>query len=567
MARAKRTKPIPSDASKVAPAPSLSASAIPPHVSSPKSNLSNTTSDDSDGLVVRRPGAIRTRNPLHRMSGAQPSDAPALQAKPIKSARPRAKKEKTRIAREDDAGRQAIENMRRRMEADEKVKALGKSGPRQSGSRTQTRQVPTKMPAPPATLQVERSQPEPEPESEVEVARYVAPGSAWKRAHAVPMSARKPISTPHAEASMLALANFPRRVRAPSILGIGGHEDDTASISSGGSFGDLVPDEESTPLPRMRQPLGHNIHNKSPASGDAQARSSSSKKRKRGSNDFQVPNSQPDGIAKPPESSPTRAEPIEIPSDDPDADSDASLPELPVENAGEFSHTPNSTMAPPASSSPIKPTANLTQKHSSSPLQGRTRGKTAEPGIAKVWNQKRGAKKPSKVMDSAMLQDLLPKRRVKAQTGDFSIWSSDGPGAGTDDDELSFAPTKKRRGTNNRSRQTLSEKKSLANSAKPTKKRSNLAAKNATPVAKTARTYSRRQSDQENNVTMSSSGDEHAFSEVDDITEASPVGRPEKSGKASKVLDAMAKKFADVDNWEMEFEEASGSSDALKNAR
>ncbi|KAK5015152.1 hypothetical protein LTR16_002164 [Cryomyces antarcticus] len=392
-------------------------------------------------------------------------------------------------------------------------------------------------------------------------------------------------AAPAEETSVLALANFKRRPRQGSILRVvqqtpaqqshASHEDSDLDL-----LNDFNPDDESTPYTKAKPRTSRGMAAENP--GDAQEleapHTSSSRKRKLSDredeeSDVQVPRSSP------PPLEPDQA-PIEISSgneEDSPLSYASSLPENVVPEAqGETAQSPpSSTMADPRSSSPVGARTLPTRPTVNSPAALKQRGRPPRPArnakeTANNDNEDDDAASPvqerarnPKQLDTVTLQSLLPKRRRPARDvharSEFDVPSSDGAS-----DELTVPTNRRRRKV---SKSKLSPvKNALGTRARPSKKpalRSPVAAAKkqakaaqhataaGTKAGKTlpaSRTYGRRGSvGKENRDASDNSSDE-------DVDAADETADTSLETIRSKELEDAARKFREVDQWEMEFE-------------
>lgn len=378
--------------------------------------------------------------------------------------------------------------------------------------------------------------------------------------------------TPLAQSSFLGGLQFKRRVRQPSLLTLAQPQADTNidlegdDLEGDESLEDFRPDDESTPMV------------KSMAQSDertaSQQETSSSRKRKRPSPDIQVPASQ--------------SQPQSISSASSSVDSDSSLDLLNAQ--GENAEEPilprlrqskpaspeiyDEMLAPPqSSSSPEKPKeqpkklmkkakppkkkgARAQRDGSDSPAPSPP-SSTPDPDISPVRNNKI----PIQPLTTARLQNLLPRRRTRAKPADaFDIPSSsdvelDTTHLAEDEDELSFHTTGKRRrkdsriGTASRAKVGTAKKntKMLLGGKRPSK------------------TYARQ------SLVEPGSEDDEVGVEEDSGFRVSAEGHQILSkfdAKAQAEMERMAKKFKEVDEYALDFEDMTGSnSSQMKDAR
>lgn len=355
-----------------------------------------------------------------------------------------------------------------------------------------------------------------------------------------PPSAIKVGATPAHEQSILALTNFKRRARQPSLLRMvqqttdveDNDQDDHDDLDNTDNFDfdDFLPEAESTPLNVRR-----NAQEEDRNDSGTQISSSGSRGVKRKlSPVVQVPRSSPpfsppSGADLESHGSPSPSLPDVLPSCEDHVEQIQEQPDLLSE-----------TLAPPMSSSPIRESTEPPQ----SPVRTRPvrkgRGRPAKTLVVADDSEgeetetpvksKRGVKKTQTNISTAQLKDLLPRRRNRQRDRDeFDLDSSDEvTRMESDQDELQMS--------HRRQRQRPGAAK--ATSPKATKKSAR--GKKAAPTKqKASRTYSRRvSSDKENEV---------AVEEDEAVDEPSAIAHSEK-------LAAIRKKFEEVDAFELEFD-------------
>ena len=354
-----------------------------------------------------------------------------------------------------------------------------------------------------------------------------------------PPSAVKVGATPAHETSILALANFKRRPRQPSLLRMVQQTTDVEDNDESGlsntdniDFDDFVPQDESTPINKQRTTTEKEGANDS----GAHLSSSGSRGRKRKLTPVvQVPRSSP------PYDPPSGAdvESLRWPS--------PSLPDvLPsheevIEQTQENSEILSQTLAPPMSSSPIHEVS----EPKPAPEQTRSR-RGGRAGKQMTYNedsaeetetpakQRRNAKaKAEHGISTAQLKSLLPRRRNRVRARDeYDLTSSeDVTQFDSDQDELQM-PSRRAR-----------QRPGAGKMASPKTTKKTARGKKATAPTKAAnkasRTYGRRRvsSDKENDGTAES---------VEEATEPSAV-------EVSDKLAAIRKKFEEIDDFELEF--------------
>ena len=505
MPRPKRTKVAPSAPTAVSTASMRFNSAVRDSASPGRTT---TNSDDSEGIVKTIRKGAKSDGADVQMSGAlAPDDVKGSTRFKPPSGRQRAAL--SRIAREADHAR-AIEALKKRRE-----EAMAKEGAHQANGQVL---VPSSVPAAEKAATQTRSG-EADGETETRTVERIRP---------VPTSYRKLQATPGVESSILALANFKRRPRQPSILHIG-RQDTTLSESDSDlneMLDDFQPDDESTPFHVSRlnpTTQGTPSHPSAETSSMQRPSSSNSRKRKLTPPEIQVPRSPSPAMhisSSPPD--PLKALETEdlyaLPAassrhSEPDfAESD--LPSKRTKTAPAHD-TWSDTMAPPQSSSPVQSPAKGDSTRSSRPakpiLKAKTTNKRKQPAsdtdVAQTTNPqaKRQNKEPLKPISTAALQNLLPRRRNR-QRDDFDIPSSsehelDTHALGEDEDELSFTATKSRRktmGVRPKQQGAKATKAPATTRKTPTRAKTKAAATQKDKGSGPLRTYSRQLSDKEN---------------------------------------------------------------------
>ncbi|KAL5119162.1 hypothetical protein ACEQ8H_002869 [Pleosporales sp. CAS-2024a] len=350
-----------------------------------------------------------------------------------------------------------------------------------------------------------------------------------------PPSAMKVGATPAHEASILALTNFKRRPRQPSLLRMVQQNTDVEDNDQSGlddtdnlDFDDFLPHAESTPLNLRKTVPEDDTRNDS----GTQISSSGSRGVKRKlSPVVQVPRSSP------PYDPPSGADVESARSPSP------SLPDIQPSHEHVITQTQDEpepmseTYAPPMSSSPVPEPSRPAQY----PVQTRTRGRgrpsrkvtTHEESDGEETETRKKAKKAAKskaepTLSTAQLKGLLPRRRNRnlGDGDEFDMESSEATPVDSDQDELQMPnPRTRRRGG------ALASPKATKKSARGKK----------AAATRQAKTYSRRiSSDKENETTQH---------DTEEPTEASMIEHSEK-------LLAIKKKFEEVDAFELEFETA-----------
>lgn len=328
---------------------------------------------------------------------------------------------------------------------------------------------------------------------------------------------------------------------------------------------DFNPDDESTPL---------NLSKKIPAI-------TSSNPRKRKLSDVEVPRSSP--IPSIPSSPPVEAPPLD--SSDSDEDNEPlPLPQLLPEREAR-ALTPDvmsETMAPPLSISSRDSSPALartlpqmrtrtqnqrarTPSHSSvadSPISSPP-SLTHSPNLPTLRRPRPKNKTPPPParLPTAQLQSFLPRRRHRDIRDPFDVESS-GEGTessdlGSDDDELSRVtfniPNRRQRNTS----RTLSMKRTAAKLTSRAKDKSLPPAKNSYTSRKNQTSDKENEGVDPNDSLMPSKDDEFEGTE----------NSQELEERVGKELKRAARKFAEVDKWELDFEENTASSSSPNRGR
>lgn len=538
MPRPKRSKVAPSIPAKVQQR--VAKPALEPSIEQKQLNIASSESsgrvisgsDDSDGLVMtRKPGAGR-RNPaaqLYTMSGALgPEDVGLTRSRPP-SGQTRAAL--SRIVREADHAKASEEKARRG--------AAAQADPQQILSSIPAKTVAASRPSGNGL------------------------GQSFARQSSQETVSRVP-ETPHFHSSMLGAATFRKRPRQPSLLQMVQAQNKASDSLDEDDMYDFLPDDESTPLIKsLSQP--------NPQARFSSQHVSGSRKRKLASPEIQVPTSQPLEISSPSaESSHSR------PQEDPLVEEDYPEPTLPRLGSTRNAEPQifDDTLAPPQSSSPppeprTRPGRGKATKAPSKAKpseQLRRRQLSSAPSPLSSTSTQVSPVKPatSKPLTTANLQNLLPKRRVRAKPkGDYDIPSSsdvelDNTGLGEDEDELSFHVTSK-----------IRPKKSMMPSHKSASKSKSQPSKLATnnKAKRVSKTYTRKtavESDEEND-----SEDDIISDEGGGVRTARGKSKtPAMEGKAKAEMERLAAKFREVDEFTLDFEDMTGnSSSQMKDAR
>jgi hypothetical protein len=382
-----------------------------------------------------------------------------------------------------------------------------------------------------------------------------------------PQSALKAQGTPAVETSILALANFKRRPRQPSIIRmvqqtseLGDQSDFDAMLDETlRDFDEFNPDDESTPLHLNKRKSGGPSASKSHGNSLPGIHTSSSRKRKHTNveDDVQVPRSPSLASSPPPIVTRTLS--------DPHSTSSSNLPEHIIPSTEQEARQDpeperySDTMAPPRSSSEF-----------SSPLKvvdlANKRRKTARGAVEGPHLTKRNVeRRKAPALSTATLQSLLPKaprkKRNAAKVDPYDIPSSDPTEPSiledSDDGDELAQTTGRRRGNTAPFRtpiRRIDANRATKGKASGTMRRS---VKVPATKEKQRRTYGRAQraeSEKENDDTLVISDNESDSSSDDAGTRGKKQRDSGVCMVSSKELQEVRKKFEEVDEWEMEFE-------------
>ncbi|KAE9367553.1 hypothetical protein N431DRAFT_428896 [Stipitochalara longipes BDJ] len=386
--------------------------------------------------------------------------------------------------------------------------------------------------------------------------------------------------TPAQVGSALKIGNFKRRARESSILGTA-QKNQPQRLEYDDDEDDFNPEDESTPLNLSKT---RNVNTSSA--------SSSSNPRKRKLSSVQVPRSSP-SLPSPRRSEPEETIPATSPLSDEEADgSELGSPEpdhdlMPsIEGRSVTPEPLSETMAPPHSSSSVSSSPEPALPLHRAPSRGRRplRGRTPPPmtqdspissppslthspdrpavAATKPKPKPKRQPPPPSTFSTAQLQSLLPRRRRRQARDPFDIPSSedevDVSGLASEDDELSHLTVRAR------SRRSTVPRRTPAPLKGP--RSAKAAAKGKQPATK--RTYgaqARAASDKENEGEVDP--DDSLGPLPDDAGNESPENSQELVKRVGQELKAAARKFEEVDKWELDFEEVTASSSSPKDAR
>ena len=374
---------------------------------------------------------------------------------------------------------------------------------------------------------------------------------------------------------------FKRRAREPSILRTGQEQRPQHSESDHDDEDEFNPEDESTPLNLPK--VGHTT---------SSSAASSSNHRKRKLSAVQVPQSSPTLPSLGDMEGEQMIQATGTLSDEVDEEKDtASSPrEPPMRSIEARTATPepwSETMAPPHSSSSTPSSPEITLPTHPVPGRGRRilRGRTPPPrtqdspissppslthspnrsmaATAKPRQRRQPAPPPS-AFSTAQLQTLLPRRRRRAPRDTFDIASSedevDVSGLASDDDELSHLAV---RAPPRRAGRVIS--RTPAPLKKAPKSKTGLQGKSKETDGKvTYASHRQTTSDKENEDVIDP--DDSLGPLPDDIT-GSPENSQDFEKRVGMELKRAARKFEEVDKWELEFEEVTASSSSPRDGR
>ncbi|PYI09079.1 hypothetical protein BO78DRAFT_395147 [Aspergillus sclerotiicarbonarius CBS 121057] len=368
--------------------------------------------------------------------------------------------------------------------------------------------------------------------------------------------------TPAFENSIL--SNFRRRPRQPSILQMMQADDGSSDLDDNVFLGSLSPEDESTPLnlSRGRSLLIGQAASPSPSPSLPTSSSGASRKRKLSTEELQVPQSDPEVMEHSLAASPCShhlQNRSGVPVDYPQA------PNSP----GAFSQT----LAPPLSSSPP-----LSPIHTGPPpemAQPQRKDRPVELATSKKM-----------ILPTATLQDRLLPRRNRPQRKRFGTSGSEAPedfsdgdrSSTGDDDELYYLPSKRP----SRAQRKQASKQSPAKSTMTTQGMQETADSvggqtiggQNSPVQSVATARKPQQYVKGDKKKMASLSKTTNLDTTNQPVDTSPLSSPLSSAPDSETFESestpestldshflseelrlQAKKFADVDKWQLDFED------------
>ncbi|KAL8754778.1 MAG: hypothetical protein Q9199_004113 [Rusavskia elegans] len=407
-----------------------------------------------------------------------------------------------------------------------------------------------------------------------------------------PIQIAKTQATPLREHSVLALENFKRRPRQPSILQIAQAYNAAAESENDDTPNDFNPDDESTPFQDSRSFPQQELSSIS-------SRRSLPRKRKLSTPEIQVPASQ---IQSPPVPS---SSPIPSQPDDlfdliaEDSQPNPPLPKIPTGTFPQSNPIDSDTMAPPQSSS-LPPSPKKLQQNRQPKLRNRkapvaskskpnrTNSALHDPSHPILPPRSPSAtqfsptaapqaRSPLKPLTTSALQNLLPRRRRRLASSTnkentvFDLNTSseiDSLNADEDEDELNYQSTTRvaRKPRTEKSKKSGSKGKggkkgkSEANTTGTRKLGQGATANKGAAQQRQSMTYTRKKTQN-----TSEAVDENELGDSDDDESGGRGVLMDQ--KARQEMKKLAAKFREVDDWGLEFEEVTGSSDRMRDAR
>ena len=372
-----------------------------------------------------------------------------------------------------------------------------------------------------------------------------------------PSSLLRQQNTPLGRSSILGRMHFKKRIRQPSLLQVAQSQQNTSVELGDLDIDEFRPDDESTPLIKAM---------KNPGQRTSSSDSKTSRKRKLASPEIQVSASQ-DYSGRPEstgESSLDLRSSPEITSEEEDGP-ESLLPRLPRPETRSPTVLSETHALPQSSSSPGRgPLGECLNKSLESSEQ--VSAHVPSDGVLSPRRTKTPAarsRKPPRSpvpLTTARLQNLLPrrrKRRGKQET--YNVPSSsdvelDATRLGEDEDELSFQATNKMR-----------QRKSVMpiKSKRASRVGTNKSKEGASGTKRKSATYSKR-----DEIDSQAEHDEDSSLQFDTSTleidgKTLPVLDPQTKAEMKRLAD----KFREVDDFTLDFEDVTGSSSQMKDAR
>lgn len=421
--------------------------------------------------------------------------------------------------------------------------------------------------------------------SDVHDGRFADNSSLYGSSHAKPRSRSRQSSiirpasrggnTPLMSSS-LNIGAFRRRAREPSILGTSrkdrpdaSHITSAAHDSGGEEEDDFAPEAESTPINNRRRTRA-SLQKERDGSPSLPELSGS---RKRKSNGAEPSDDRPEKTTR------TEEPQQEVISDD-DASELSSLPSpqaMPVLTGRPVTPSREDYAAPPASSDvddndgfwpDIRGLAKRRRRPSvTNPLEADIASNVSSPPslthspnqlLTKGRGRSRARHNSPPPLTTADLANLLPKRRQRttapSRGGAQSDEEYDTAGMGHDQDELSYLDSRPTRRSKDKTAPAPRHgTRSKAKAPAGAEAEAAAAPASNTRSASRRKTYSRRASDKENNSDAEDEAEESMFQPLADDT-FDDTGEPRVALLSAEELKEAAKKFEEVDRWELSFE-------------
>lgn len=332
-------------------------------------------------------------------------------------------------------------------------------------------------------------------------------------------------------------------------------DDGSSDLDDDDFLGGLSPNDESTPLnlSRGKSLLLKPTEKSSPSPSESPLSSGGSRKRKRMTQEIQVPQSPVDMVEDTPTATPIQRDNSrhdiddELPEDEV-VEPDEEETEDPEDEIERVEATPQSQQFPEIMSQTMLPPA-------SSPAGSATPGDSTPRPV-----QRKKSKAPSHLSTANLQDKLLPRRRrrLRAINDDSDESDDQHDAASGDEDELNY-PSQRSSGR----RTGKSKPRPLSTARNPKQQKSKekkIKDKSSGPNAPA--TYSRSQAsgvNKENETVLSSPSSSPLSSPPESDVSDSESMETEATRCVSDELRAAVKKFAEVDQWEMEFEDVSAS--------
>ena len=373
-----------------------------------------------------------------------------------------------------------------------------------------------------------------------------------------PSSLLRQQNTPLGRSSILGGMHFKKRVRQPSLLQVAQSQQDTSAELGDLDIDDFRPDDESTPLIKAMKNAGQQTSSSSD--------SKTSRKRKLASPEIQISASQGySGRPEPSEDSSLDLRSSPVTTSEEEGGPESLLPRLPRPETRSPTVLSETHALPQSSSSPGRgPLGELSSR--SLERSEQVSAHVPSDGVLSPRHTKTPAARSRKTprspvpLTTARLQNLLPRRRKRrGQQETYDLPSSsdielDATRLGEDEDELSFQATNKMR-----------QRKSVMpiKSKRASRVGTNKSKEGASGTKRKSATYSKR-----DEIDSQAEHDEGSSLRFDNSTleidgKTLPVLDPQTKAEMKRLAD----KFKEVDDFTLDFEDVTGSSSQMKDAR